>query len=271
MSSTGNQWRGPALLVSTSPVGEADVLVRFFTPSGGAVTALARSLHKSTSRLAASLLPADELEIRLVTGRGARPILAGARVTTDHSCWREDLDLLALYWFMAECAFLSASEQSINQATFQLTANLLRSDPSPLARYGALAVFVLKTQRLHGLLADLSHCVVDGHLLADDEPVHLLPSGEGVIGREAYNKHYARTGGGLVRMEPERLARWRQILGGPLLDYPDLKADELDAALLLHQGARALGDLAGHAVGSAEYLRRQWKLLVFTEILQSQY
>lgn len=246
------------------------MLVRLFSPTGGAVMALARSLRKSTSKLAASLQPADELEVQLARGRGARSVLIGVRTVKEHSTWRTDLNLLSFYWYMAECVYTSAGEPEINSALYRLVVNLLRSDPPPAARCSAAAVFALKFQVVHGLLADLTRCAIDGHVLGADEPVHLLPSGEGLIGREAYNRHYARTAGALVRLAPERLERWRRLLAGALLDYPQIAADKTDAALLLYHSSRLLGDTAGHAVNSAEYLRRQWKLPTYSEILQSQ-
>ena len=258
------------MLVNISPVGEADSHVSFFSAGDGAVTALARGLRKPASKLAASLLPADELNVRLAEGRGRRKILTGVTITRSHAEWRAELDLLALYWFMAECLYLSAGEPEINAAMYRLVVNMLRSTPAVAARYSAVAVYALKLQKLHGLLPDLAHCALDGHSLADDEPVHLLPSGEGIIGREAYNRHYARTGGGLIRLEAERLRRWRRLLSGALLDYPQVPADEIDVALLVYHLARAVGDIAGRSLNSAAYMRTQWKLPDISELLQAQ-
>lgn len=270
MCPADNQQPICALLVNTVAAGEADSLVSFFSAEDGALTALARGLRKSTSKLAASLLPADELDIRLASGRGRRNILIGAATARGHPEWRAGLDLLSLYWFMAECLYLSAGEPEINAAMYRLAVNILRHPPTPEVRCSAAAVFALKLQMLHGLLPDLAHCALDGHLLADNEPVHLLPSGEGVIGREAYNRHYARTGGGLVRLEAQRLYRWRRLLGGALLDYREVPADAVDVALLVHHLARAVGDVAGRALHSAAYMRAQWKLPDLSELLQAQ-
>jgi hypothetical protein len=60
------------------------------------------------------------------------------------------------------------------------------------------------------------------------------------------------------------------LLSGALLDYGTRGADELDAALLVHHLDRAMADIAGRAVRSAEYLRVQWKLPSPADILRGQ-
>ena len=259
----------PALLAGISNAGEADALIRFFSPTAGALSARARGMSKPASKLAPRLMPAAELRIRLA-GRGAVPVLTGVETEQDHPHWRTSLDLLALYWFLAECAYVGSGECEINTDVYRLVANLLRHETGA-SRTAAACVFTLKLLRLHGLLPDLDHCALDGHPLSADEPVHLLPTGEGVIGREAYNRHYARTGGGLLRVNPDRLARWRRLLCGRLLDYIQVEADTTDAALLIHHCARALGNIAVNAIKSGEFLRSQWQLPEISEILQSQY
>ncbi|MBN2082921.1 DNA repair protein RecO [bacterium] len=258
----------PAILAGISTTGEADALVRLFSPVVGAVQTRARGLSKPASKLAARLIPAAELRIRLA-GHGTVPVLTGVETDQDHPQWRSSLDLLALYWFMAECAYVGSGESEINSDVYRLVANLLRHEAGA-SRLAAAAVFALKLLRLHGLLPDLDHCALDGHRLGADEPAHLLPNGEGVIGREAYNRHYARTGGGLVRVNADHLERWRRLLSGPLLAYGEQAVDPTDAALLIHHCARAVGDIAAGAIRSAEFLRRQWALPEIGEILNSQ-
>ncbi|MCP3856146.1 MAG: hypothetical protein GY698_15635, partial [Actinomycetia bacterium] len=75
---------------------------------------------------------------------------------------------------------------------------------------------------------------------------------------------------GLLRLDPGRISRWQQLLGGRLLDYPQIKADQLDGALLIGQTQRAVADLAQHNVASARFLLSQWKLPTIKEILLEQ-
>lgn len=256
----------PALYFSVSPLGESDAMVSCFTPIDGALAIKARGLRKPQSKLAHLLLPADELRLRLARSRGPSPILTGVSLHRVHPEWREDLGLLAFYWFMIECAFVGSGGQEANADVFRLVVNLVRSMPTSELRHGAAAVFGLKLLMLHGLLPDLEHCAIDGHRLSAGEPVHLLPSGEGVVGREAYNRHYARTGGGMLQLAPQRFARWRSLRSGSLLDYASLGTDSIDAALLVHYTARLIADTAGRPVRSAQFLAKQWELADVLEL-----
>jgi DNA repair protein RecO len=271
-----------ALLAALRPSGEADVLADLFTPREGALTLLAKGLAKPGSRLAAKLKPADELRIAVTRRRAGWPLLTGAEPEAAHPQWQAGLDHLALYWFMLECARLGSSEPEQNAEVFRLLVNLLRSAPDGAALPGCASVFALKLLGLHGLLPPLGHCCLDGHAFAPDEPVFLLASGEGLVGREAYNQHYARaapvaaassrrtdrrpeaaatgTPHGLTRIGPSRRRRWQALLHGALLDYPQAGADRADAAALLRLCATALADLAHQPVRSREFLWTQWRL-----------
>lgn len=259
-----------ALLASVEPQGEADALVTFFTPEAGAQPSRAHGLRRPQSKLAQQLKPADELSITLTAGRLRTPLLTGTTVTQQHPRWQQELDLLALYWFMLEAACVSSATPQSNGALFTLIVNLLRSDPPAAALPGAAAVFALKLLALHGLLPDLAHCADDGHTFETGEPLHLLPSGEGLIGRSAYNAHYARSGGGLLRLAPSQAQRWRGLLSGALLDYLDSGATPSDAAILTQLVATRLSEMSGRHLASAAFLRQQWRLQTMEELLREQ-
>ena len=259
-----------ALLAGLFPYRDVDTLVRCITPNQGSVTFLARGLRKANSKLASALQPADELELSSHAGKGGMQLLVGVHATKQHAVWRKSLDLTALYWFMAECAWLASGDEESNKLTYQLTVNLLRNPPETESRHSALCVFVLKLLGLHGLLPDLAVCLRDGHELAKGETLHLSSSSEGLVGLEAYNKYYAPSGATLLRLEAARVPRWRKLAGSPLLEYATAESDEFDAAVLLQIAARLLGDTAGHAVKSAEFLRQQWKLNDWGELMKAQ-
>lgn len=248
-----------ALLISTTPLGESDSLVRLFCEQEGELTLRARGLQKARSKLAHRLKPADELEPTIARGRG-RPVLAGIATHHAHEAWRHSLDRLAFYWFMIECAAIGSGDTALNADAYRLIVNLLRSDPKPQQHCALATAFCLKLLALHGLLPDLQHCAIDGHRLAADEPVHLLPSGEGVIGLAAYNQRYARTGGGLPRFADAGYRHWLELAGAPLLQYGAVPVEQHAAALAVLVATRVMGDYAGRGVRSAEFLVKQWKL-----------
>ena len=259
----------PAVLVSIYPAGEADSIVRLFGPGTGGFTARARGLSKPASKLAPGLKPAAELGIGTVSGRGGYPLLTGVSVKRDHPVWRAGMALLALYWFFAECAAVGSGESEANASVYRLLVNLLRTTPSGGERYGAAAVFCLKLLGLHGLLPDLAQCNLDGHRLAADEPAFLLPGGEGLVGRDEYNRLYARTGGGLLRLSPARRNRWLNLLTQPLLEYAAAGSDRNDAAVLISFTARTIADMTAAPVHSADFLAGQWKLPSWTELVSN--
>ena len=261
----------PALFASTSPLGEADALVRFFACPDGDMLLKARGLRRSTAKLAQLLQPGDELAVRQARGRAQTGVLTGVIVHRGHPAWRASIRLLALYWFFIESALTGSGAPPLNEQVYQLLVNLLRSEPAgETAEYGALCAFCLKLFTLHGLLPSLAHCAIDGHVLLPDEPVHLLPNGEGLVGRAAYNSRYARSGGGLLRMEARRLARWQRLQHGALLDYAVAGADGWDAAVLLHHAAQRLSDLAAKPLPAAGFLRGSWKLAGIEQLLAVQ-
>lgn len=259
----------PALLAGLRPQGDADMLADCFTPHEGALTLLAKGLAKPGSHLAAKLKPADELRIAVTKRRAGWPLLTGCEPETRHRIWQDSLDHLALYWFMLDCAVTSSGDTPQNADVFRLLVNLLRSAPAPSALSGCACVFALKLLGLLGLLPSLICCERDGHAFTADEPVFLLTRGEGLIGRAAYNAHYARAAStdsradvpqGLLRISPQRRARWAALLHGPLLDYPARGCDRADSALLTRLCANALADLAQRPLRTHEFLVKQWRL-----------
>jgi DNA repair protein RecO len=257
----------PALWASTFPRNEADAIVRFFTPAG-TVSASAKGLLKPASKLAPMLKPGDELTLDLTQGRTPLPVLAGVSRTRAHPLWQQSLQHTALCWFITECACTSAGDSELNAALYQLAVNLLRSEPAPAALPSAAAVFCLRLLGLHGVLLNLGECALSGAPLQPDEPAHLLPSGEGLLGREAYNTHYARSGGGMPRLDPAQRTRWRTLVRLPLLEYAQVVATPADCALLVHVVEQQVAGPAGQALGSSAFLKQQWKLPGWTELCQ---
>jgi len=243
--------------------------VRFFTPHDGAVLAKARGLLKPGSKMAPALKPADELSISLVGVRSTKT-LAGVRTAHAHGPWRDDLSWLALVWFMTESAYIGSGSPQSNEHVYQLIANLLRTQPNADEVYGAAAVFAIRLLSLHGLMADLEHSIVDHGVIPSGEPAFLLPSGEGLIGLAAYNAQYARGRAGLLRLPSERLARWRLLQRGPLLEYAKAGADRNDAAILCTILARHLANLGNHPIETMKFLKKQWQLPSMAELMREE-
>jgi recombinational DNA repair protein (RecF pathway) len=258
----------PALWVSTRPRSEADAFVQFFTAEG-ALSASAKGLLKPASKLAPLLKPGDELTLELARSRGPLPVLTGVLRLRAHPAWQQSLNHTALCWFMTECAYISAGDPDLNAALYQLVVNLLRSEPQAVHLPSAAVVFCLRLLALHGVMLNLGQCALSGGALELTEPAHLLPNGEGLVGRAAFNEHYARTGGGMPRLDPSRRQRWRSLARLPLLDYPSADADATDCALLVHLVEQQVANPAAQTLGSAAFLKQQWRLPAWPELCQT--
>lgn len=248
------------------------MLLSLFACPEGAVMVRAKGLRRPGSKLAHVFKPADELQVSAVRGRTRMPVLTGASLGIAHPAWREDINLLALYWFVIECARLSSSSPAVNEQVYGLLVDLLRREPlTHSSQVDALADFGISLLSLHGLMPDLARCAIDGHLIEPDEPVHLLPSGEGIVGRDAYNHRYARTGAVLVRMDPARLARWRSMVAGTIRGSDSAAGDATDAALVLHFTALRLAEATSQNMRTAAFLQQQWRLPSFQQVLAGQH
>ncbi len=253
----------PALLVGSLPRGEADSLVRFYTPGHGGLQLAARSLRKPGSKLVGQLQPADELQISAAHARAGAPILTAVSCSREHRLWRNDLNLLALYWFMLECAWLASSDDVSNADGYRLIVNLLRSDPQPAQRYGLASVYCMRVLALHGMLPDLFHDELTGAALEGE--CLCGPAFEGL--RNARDPaHAGLPRHGLLLIDAPRLQRWRSLQSRPLLEYGKLDCDAVDAALLVGFLRVHISGLAGTAVHSAEFLSRQWKLSRYRDL-----
>jgi hypothetical protein len=108
------------------------------------------------------------------------------------------------------------------------------------------------------MLPDLRRCAVSGEVLDPGEVAFLLPTREGFISLATYNDKYARSSRGFIRLEPGQLPRWRTLLRGSLLDYPQCGFNERDTALLVGLAQLGVGDVAARPVASAGFLIGQW-------------
>ena len=254
-----------ALLVGTQPRGEGDSFVRLLTPDLGAINLLARGLRKAGSKLAGQLKPADELVFSASPARAGAPILTAVSCRREHRNWQSDLRLLALYWFMVECAWLASADGGSNADGYRLIVNLLRSDPQPDSMYSLASVYCVRLLAIHGMLPDLHHDEQTGETLSGD--CYCRPGFEGMLdARTLEDGSGSRTG--LLRISQERLRRWRQLHAKPLLEYAELACDRDDAALLVIFTRQHVSGLSGTALRSGEFLLQQWKLDGLRDIMR---
>jgi recombinational DNA repair protein (RecF pathway) len=239
--------------------------VRLYSPEHGAVQLLARGLRKPGSKLAGQLKPGAELVFSSSPVRAGAPILTALSCRREHRRWQTELRLLALYWFMLECAWLASADDPGNADAYRLIVNLLRSEPQAEKFHSLASIFCLRFLGIHGLLPDLYHDE------DSDEPLHgdcyCRPSFEGLLDAQRIAS-LSQPLSGLLHISVERLDRWRRLQGRPLLEYPEANCDAQDAAMLVSFARSQLASVAGSALRSAEFLLQQWKLASLREIMQ---
>ena len=153
-------YKAEAIVLRRRPLGEADRVLTLFTREWGKLSAVARGVRKSTSRLAGRLEPFSRVEMLLARGRGALDIVAQAEMLQGMAELRHDLQRFAAAAVAAELLEAATPERESHPEVFGLmvgTLNLLaRDDPS------ALPWFALRLVTLVGFQPTLEACAVCG-------------------------------------------------------------------------------------------------------------
>ncbi len=160
--------QGTAYALRTRPLGEADLIVEFFTLEHGRVRVVARSARRLRSRFGSAFEPFTRS--RLVWFQRDKDDLGRVSSTEIDRSWFETLSgleqsLIAAY--MAELLMAFMPERDPAPRVFRLVGAILDTlesgaDPDLLARY-----FEVWLLRLSGLFPDVARCGECGKTLAD--------------------------------------------------------------------------------------------------------
>lgn len=158
-----SQVRTPAVVLSTSALGEADLMVVLLTPDLGKVRAAAKNARNSKRRFAGGL-PAGALGEATVTRRreGALWRLDGFRSVAEVSALGRDLTRFAYVAYLCELTDVLVVEPEPDARRFAALAEAvgetLRADPRP----AVMRRFELRLLGSLGLLPTLHGCCVCG-------------------------------------------------------------------------------------------------------------
>ena len=164
---------------------------------------------------------------------------------------------------MLECAWLASSDEGSNADAYRLLVNLLRSEPRKESWHSLAAVYCLRFLALHGMLPDLLHDEDAEERLEGD--CYCLPSFEGLVDARRIEASSIPLHG-MLRIEHDRLNRWRRLQSRPLLEYAAENCDVRDSSLLVAFTRGHVAGMAGSAVKSADFLSGQWKLRRLSEL-----
>lgn len=118
-------YRAEAIVLKTLDLGEADRILTLLTRHFGKVKVVAKGIRRPTSRLAGYAEPLSHATFQLARGREL-DVLTGAESRSMYRALREDLDLIAAAWYIAEVADRSTAEHAPAAPVFDLVETALR-------------------------------------------------------------------------------------------------------------------------------------------------
>ncbi|PKB72144.1 MAG: DNA repair protein RecO [SAR202 cluster bacterium Io17-Chloro-G6] len=151
-------YRCEAIILSYTPLGEADLLVTMFTREQGKVRAVGKGARRSTSKLVGHLEPLTVVRMSMAHGR-SMDIISQAEVVQSFAGLKEDLTAITKGLYLAELVDGFGSEASANPDLFQLTLDSLRAVQADPSSDMPLRSFEFHLLQVSGLMPELYHCV----------------------------------------------------------------------------------------------------------------
>ena len=157
-------YKAEAIVLRSRIYREADRILVLFTKESGKVSAIAKGVRKTTSRLRGSVQLFSHTRLVLYTGRSLDTISQG-EAENEFSYLEQDLERFTTASYCAELVERLTPEREPQPRVFYLLLSALRAleqgDPELLAR-----VFELKLLDTLGYRPSLSRCVLGDHPLA---------------------------------------------------------------------------------------------------------
>ena len=125
-------YRSETVILSYTPLDEADLLVTMYTKDRGKVRAVGKGARRSTSKLVGHLEPLTVVNMSLINGR-SMDIISQAEVIQSFSSLKEDLTGISKGLYLAEMIDGFGSENSPSPHLYQLmidTLTVLQADSS---------------------------------------------------------------------------------------------------------------------------------------------
>ena len=163
-------YRTEALVLRSTPVGEAGAIVTLFSENEGKLRAIAHGVRKPTSKKTGHLEPLNRVDLALSRpSSGALATITQAQMIEGFDRLKGDLEALSKGIYLAELADGFGAEGSANRKLYSLlldTLGALNDTPGPglVLRY-----FELHLLRCAGFMPELYRCVECREELRPDE------------------------------------------------------------------------------------------------------
>jgi DNA repair protein RecO (recombination protein O) len=151
-------YRCEAIILSYTPLGEADLLVTMFTRDQGKVRAVGKGARRSTSKLVGHLEPLTLMRMSMAHGR-SMDIISQAEVVQSFSKLKEDLAGITKGLYLAELVNGFGAEDSANPELYRLMIETLLAIETDPESDMPLRFFEFHLLQVSGLMPELYHCV----------------------------------------------------------------------------------------------------------------
>lgn len=151
-------YRCEAIILSYTPLGEADLLVTMFTRDQGKVRAVGKGARRSTSKLVGHLEPLTLMRMSMAHGRNM-DIISQGEVVQSFSKLKEDLTGITKGLYLAELVNGFGAEDSANPELYRLMIETLLAIETDPKSDMPLRFFEFHLLQVSGLMPELYHCV----------------------------------------------------------------------------------------------------------------
>lgn len=155
---TARLYKTEAVVLRQRKLGEADRVLTLFTPAYGKLDAKAKSVRKTTSRMAGHLQPLNRCMVQLAQGR-TMEVIAGCETLESFHSLREDLELLSRALYAAELTDRFLPERMENLGTYRLLLDTLRRLQGGAPPELTLRYYEAKLLDQSGFRPELGHCL----------------------------------------------------------------------------------------------------------------
>lgn len=215
-----------ALVMSSMRLREADRIVTFYTRERGRLSAVAKGVRRTKSRIGGRLEPFSLVHVVLYAGSGSLYTVTGVETVRSFQRVRESLERMEEGGRLLEAVGRLFPEEEGNAAAFNLlvrgVARLAAADDRPAAALAVLATR-LKLLVALGYLPELDSCVQCG---SGEMLCGFRPSLGGMVCSECYPQHHEDC----FSISPQGLAALHDLLDHPLSELGGLTLDGFAAA-----------------------------------------
>lgn len=152
------QYHSEALTLRKLPLGEADLIVTFYTRDSGKLRAVAKGARKNSSRLVGHLEPLTQVSLSLARGANL-DVVTQAQVISNFPPLKDHLESITKGLYLAELVDGFGSEDQPNPALYNLALDTLHAIAKNPDSDLPLRYFEFRLLAVSGLMPELYHCV----------------------------------------------------------------------------------------------------------------